>query len=415
MFQANQYKQQIAKLILPQQPDLSKWHVDHLKSCLEFIQQTNTSQEILVIIQTVKAAPQTYARVDLNMFTETEQHILMNISNILVGDFHTEWSANGLGNLQSQLQTFRDQSQPATTNNYFEQKDLLQLLQFNYFKTQCEVILQVETDKVLSPTIDYYENTFIQTMQQHFKNINATKIGRDLKMDEFAQFDFNKQYPRDYCKQLDKLFKDNFKLFYFAPSVLFLEKLVSKVSEYKMGLINFMCQEQYVGDDKEYVPLFQVQTEGIIQAANKILENIPYDITVTRFFDTFKRVDTKSTLQSFQSMIKQLEMKLQTLKQSQLQSEVIIELMEILKVADESTFRNMIELLHELANKIKSAHQESILTKFESQNQQKVESKPEPTITQLLHLKENDLKVMTHEELTYYYMCLQAQFVQYKK
>ncbi|CAL6003123.1 Conserved_hypothetical protein [Hexamita inflata] len=353
MDQKNYFLFQIAQQILPNDTNLSVKHVEHLKLCLQFLQLT-INKDIIVLKQTTKIAPLSTARCDLHMISDDEKALLIQLCQIVIGQFDLEWTLTCLGALYEQLKLFRQKYSYPTVSNYFEWQNLLSLLQFDYFKKMCESVLQIESPKIMPENANYFETMFIQGLTGHFNNVNATKIGRDLKMEEFFQFQFHNNFQVEFSIQLDQFFERTFRKYYFKPSIMFLHKLIGRAQEHQMGLINFISQRQYFfNEDCEiYFPIDVLMPKPFKEVANAIIAATPYDITVLKYLEHFKRVDQKSTFGNFQSLIKQLEMKQSSIKTINDQLENIQDLIVLMKAADAHSYNHLIENLHKLLEKL---------------------------------------------------------------
>ncbi|CAL6025184.1 Conserved_hypothetical protein [Hexamita inflata] len=353
MDQKNYFLYQIAQQILPNDTKLSEKHVEHLQLCLQFLQLT-IKQDIIYLKQITNTSSISTGRCDLYMIDDNEKGILIQLCEIVIGQFDLEWSQACLGAMYEQLKLLRQKFLYPTVSNYFDQQNLLPLIQFEYFKQLCESILYLDSPKIMPENVYYFENAFIQNLACHFNNVNATKIARDLKMEEFFQFQFHNEYQVEFCLQLDQFFESTFHSFYFKPSIMFLHKLIGRTQEHQMGLINFICQAEYSANYDQYVysPVYFLMPKQFKEVANAIIAATPYDISVLKYLQHFKRVDKKSTFGSFQSLIKQLEMKLTSLNTINGQLFNIQDLIVIMKAADARSYTHLIENLHQLLQKL---------------------------------------------------------------
>ena len=98
-----------------------------MSKCLNFARQINYPNKILVLSQTFKLAPCTYARVDMHMYDDNDMMVFRSLYEIIIGsDF--EATRECLGNVISQLTALRGEYNPETCYDYYYKQPLLKLI-----------------------------------------------------------------------------------------------------------------------------------------------------------------------------------------------------------------------------------------------------------------------------------------------
>lgn len=108
----------------------------------------------------------------------------------------------------------------------------------------------------------------------------------------------------EYFEDYAALLKENFKYFYFGPSIIFMTCLISRIHAQQTVFFRFI--ERYVnsGDSTEYKPMaapqlpviegshytFKYVLTDVSQFKDEIKNFAPFDQSTTRLFDVLKRL-----------------------------------------------------------------------------------------------------------------------------